>query len=327
MAMTYAEYMNLATVQPLDQRVMYAIVRESPIARAVPFQDIGDMSIMLLENAGLPTPGYRPINPTSISEKKVPFNQRTETLKILSDKLVVDRQLLDNKSSYQNPLSASLEGYSRAVGYQIVDSFINGDPAVNVDEPAGLVYRFQNDPRLSDGSAAPATQKQVIDANLNGADFTVAANANALIDSFHLALDLLDGGTADAIITNRQTRQNLRKAVLGQKWFDTAKDQFGRTVMSFNGIPVLDAGVKPAGVTDRAVAQQIIGNGAGNWDDAVYFVQFGTNAVHGLQKRAMETKKFEPDQNSWPNHVVIFEWVYGFHITNPFTVVAIRRAT
>jgi hypothetical protein len=313
----------------MTSRVMYAIVRESPLATRIPFVDIGDLSVMLIENAGLPTPGYRPINPSSISEKKVPFNQRAETLKILSDKLLVDRQLLDNKSAYVNPLSESVAGYSRAVAYQIVDSFVNGDPAVNVDEPAGLVYRFKTDLRLSDGSVAPATQKQVIDANLDGADFTTTANANALIDSMHTALDLVDGGSADVILVNRQTKQNIRKAALGQKWFDTSRDQFERTVMSFNGIPILDAGVKPAGVADRATAQQIIPTGTANdlVTDAMYFIRFGQTDVHGIQKKALEVNKFEPDQSSWPNHTVIFEWAYGFHISSPFSVVAVRRAS
>lgn len=330
MAMLFTEYQNLTVVSPLTQRVAYVIARESPVARAIPFEDVGDLSVMLIENQGLPTPAHRPLNPSSISEKTVPFGQRRETLKILSDKVQVDRQFRNNRSAIVDPLAASVEGYTKAVAYEIVNQFINGDPDVTIDEPAGLAWRFEHDARLGDGTTSPATGVRVVDANNQNADMTTAAARNKLFNSLHEALGIMDGGMADLMITNRQVLLGLSEAARNAgTLFQQTRDQYDRPLNLFNGIPIVDAGVKPAGVLD--LTSQILPTSTSADDlvsDAIYLVKWGPQMLTGIQKGPLETIRFDPDKDasSFPNHIVAFEWVYGFHVVNPYSVAIIRRA-
>lgn len=332
MAMKFTEYANLTVVSPLTKRVAYVIARESPVSRAIPFEDVGDLSVMMLENQGLPTPSHRALNPASITEKSVPFGQRQETLKILSDKVQVDRQFRNNRSAVVDPLAATVEGYSKAVAYELVNQLINGDPDTTPDETAGLAWRYRNDARLSNGSAAPPTQKRVIDANNQNSDMTAAADRNKLFNSLHEALSIMDGGMADIMITNRQVILKLSEAARNAgTLFQQTRDQFDRPLTTFQGIPIVDGGVKPAGVLDMAASQQIFPTSVSADDlvsDAIYLLKWGQTMFTGIQKGALETIRFAPDQDAsaFPNHVVAFEWVYGFHLVNPFAVAIIRRA-
>jgi hypothetical protein len=330
--MKFTEYQNLTTISPLTQRVAYVIARESPVARAIPYEDVGDLSVMMVENQGLPTPAHRALNPASITEKTVPFGQRRETLKIMSDKVQVDRQFRNNRSSIVDPLAATIEGYSKAVAYENVSQFINGDPSVTVNEPAGLAWRFKNDLRLSDGSLNPATQKRVVDANNTNPDFTSAAARNKLFNAIHEALSIMDGGTCDLMITNRQVILGLSEAARNAgTLFQQTRDQYDRPLNLFGGIPIVDAGVKPAGVLDLATAQQVLPTSTTADDlvsDAIYLIKWGPTMLTGIQKGPLETIRFAPDKDSsaFPNHVVAFEWVYGFHLVNPYAIAVIRRA-
>ena len=332
MPMKFTEYANLTAISPLAKRVAYVIARESPLARMIPYEEVGDLSVMMIENQGLPTPAHRPLNPASITEKQVPFGQRQETLKILSDKVQVDRQFRNNKSAIVDPLAATIEGYSKSVAYENVQQFINGDPAVNIDEPAGMVSRFLTDSRLSDGATAPGTQKRVIDANNQNADFSLEADRAKLFNAIHEALSIMDGGTADVMVANRQTILGLAEASRrGGTLFSQTKDQFDRPLRMFDGIPIIDAGVKPAGVLDLATGQQVIPTSTSTdnlTDDSIWLLKWGPTMMTGIQKGALEVIRFRPDSDSgaFPNHVVAFEWVYGFHLVNPYAVALIRRA-
>lgn len=331
MPITFAEYQNLTVVSPLTQRVAYVIARESPVARRIPFEDVGDISVMMLENQGLPTPTHRALG-GGLTDVRVPFGQRREVLKILSDRVQIDRQLRNNKTSVVDPLAASVEGYSRAVAYETVNQLINGNPDTTVDEPAGLAWRFENDGRLSDGTLTPATQLRVVDANNQNPDMTTPAAREALIGGIHEVLSIMDGGTADIMITNRQVLLALSEAARqAGTLFRQTTDQFDRPLLSFMGIPILDAGVTPAGVLNLAAANQVVPTGtAGNdlTEDSIWFLKFGQQMFSGLQKGPLETIRFNPDADasSFPFHTVAFEWVYGFHLVNPFAVGLLRRA-
>lgn len=333
MAMTFAQMANLATLSPLSKAVIYSVLSPSPLLQKIPFDDVGDLQTLVMEATGFPVPSHRAINPTAITVVNAEFSQRTEQLKIMSDQIRIDRQLLNNKSSHVNPRTAAIEQYTKAVAYETVRSYVRGSPAVNPDEPAGLEYRFTIDPRISDGTAAPATQLQVVDAGVDAQamDVTVAAEQEKMINDTHNALSLVDGGNAEIMLLNRQTWLNYGSVTRSQRIFRTDKDMFGRSVMTFGdgGPALIDAGYTPAGAFDRSV--QIIPNdgAAGSTNDiitdACFFIKFASNMHGGLQKMAPETIDLNTDAGSFPNITYAFEWVYGFHLTNPFSVVLGRR--
>lgn len=330
MGMTLADMAQLSTLQPWTQRILYSILMPSPLASRIPFDDVGDIRTMVMEIRQLPTVHHRPLNPPSVNVASASFGQRVESLSIISDKIGVDRQALGNKSSHVDPMAAEVEAYTKAVAYEMCNMYINGDPVANPDQPGGLVYRFLTDLRLSDGSAAPATQKQVIDANKQDRDFATAGETHAFLDDIHALLSLIDGGNPDVLITNRQGILAFGKAARRERLFRTDRDQFGRGVDIFgepgSGVPVIDAGYTGAGAFTRGT--QVIPTSTSANDlvsDSIFAVKFGQTQSGGLQKRPPESQKFAENSADWPRVVGSYEHVYGFQVTNPFSVAVYRR--
>ncbi|MEM3169958.1 MAG: hypothetical protein QW838_04220 [Candidatus Nitrosotenuis sp.] len=322
--MTLADMLNLSTLTPLSRSVVYSILSASPLSQLIPFEDVGDISVLVMEARGVPQPNYRPINPASVTVAHARFNQRPETLKIMANRIQVDRQLRNNRSSYVDPKAAAIEQYSRAVAYEMVRAMFRGDPSILPDEPAGLEYRFLTDTRISDGSATPGTQLQVIDANAQNRGAT-DADRNAFMHDLHALLSLIDGGDADVLATNRQGRLYLGAAARQTRQMDTTKDMFGRMVDVFAGARVVDVGYTPSGVADRT---QVLPSGTTQNDlvtDSIFAIKFGPQMFTGIQKGALETKEL-PTESDWPLETVAFEWVFGFALVNPFSVALLRRA-
>jgi len=324
--LTLADMAQLSTLTPFQQAVIYSILSQSQLFERLPFDDTGDINTMVMEARGLPTPSHRAINPTSINVATAKFGQRMESLKIISDKITVDRQLRNNKSSHVDPRTAAIERYTKAVAYEMVDMFVNGNPITNPDQPGGMAYRFATDLRLSDGTPTPGGQKQVVDANSQNLDLTVTANQTALLDNVHALISLIDGGNPDILLVNRQGRLALGRAARALRMFRQDRDMFGRPVDVFGDIPVIDAGYPPAGAFDRSV--QVIPTGTTQNDmttDSIFAIKFGTTQVGALRKMAPETIDFAENSADFPNVVAAYEHVYGFQITNPFAIALGRR--
>lgn len=328
--LTLADMAQLSVLSPFTRTVIYSMLSHSRLFDRLPFDDTGDLNTMIMEATGLPTPSHRALNPASINVATAQFGQRTEALKIMSDQIKVDRQLRNNRSSVIDPRTAAIEQYTKAAAYEVVDQFINGNPVITPDEPGGMAFKFLTDTRLSDGTPNPATQKQVIDANKINRDLTAAGDQLALLNSIHELITLIDGGNPDVLITNRQGVLAIGAVARAQRMLMTTRDMFGRSVNQFGdgGPEIIDAGYPPASVFTRA--SQVLPTAASGGDDlvtdAIYAVKFGTSQVGGLQKQAPEAVDFAEDASSFPQIISAFEWVYGFHVTNPFAVAVLRRA-
>lgn len=327
--LTMADMAQLATLTPFQKVVIYSMLSHSQLFDVLPFDDTGDLNVMVMEATGLPTPDHRAINPTTVNVARAMFGQRPEALKIISNRITVDRQQLGNKSSHVDPRTAAIEQYTKAIAYQLVDMFINGNPVTNPDQPGGLAYRFLTDTRLSDGTPNPATQRQVIDANDINRDFTVAAERQDFINDVHELISLIDGGAPDVLITNRQGWLRFGMAARGERMFNVTRDMFGRQVVRFgdDGPIIIDSGYPPSAVFTRATLVQPFVTAAGDdlVSNSIYAVKFGTTQVGALQKMPPETIEFAENSADFPLVVAAYEWVYGFHITNPFSVALLRR--
>lgn len=328
--LTLADMAQLGTLTPFTKAVIYSMLSHSRLFDQLPFDDTGDLNTMIMEATGLPTPSHRALNPTSINVATAQFGQRTESLKIMSDKINVDRQLRNNRSSHVDPRTAAMEQYSKSLAYEVVDQFVNGNPVITPDEPGGMAFRFLTDTRLSDGTPNPATQKQVIDANDIARDLTTSAERQDFLNDIHELISLLDGGIADVLLTNRQGKLAISSAARGERFLMTTRDSFGRQVDRFGdgGPEIIDTGYPPSAVFTRAtqVLPFVTSGGDDLVSNAIYAVKWGSTQVGGLQKTAPETIDFAENSADFPQIVAAFEWVYGFHVTNPFATAVLRRA-
>lgn len=311
--------MTLADLAMLEERklrrgVLANVAKASPVFSRIPWETGSGLNVTIVEVASLPAIHHRLIG-GSATETKGRVSQRVFGMKIISDKITTDRQLLDEPNLIQDPRALEVDLYTKSLAYEGTYYFINGDAATTPEEPSGLSWYFTNDPRLANQ-----------DINAGGLD--VDANDAAMhtfLDYIHDALSRLDGGEADLIVCNRQTLLKMQSIFRRQKLMDVTKDQFDRRVDTFMGIPVVDAGVRAAGARLRDETNySIISKASGK--NEIYFIRFGPQYVTGIQKKPLEVK-YLGESNATPESVLTFiEWAYNpCCIMNPYGVARIRN--
>ena len=116
-------------------------------------------------------------------------------------------------------------------------------------------------------------------------DLTTSANIDSNYQHFLDELDEfisgLDGG-ADMLIMNRKMLGKLRGIARRAGYFSSSRDEFGRTVETYNGIALMDAGQYFNGTNSvDIVADTPASSGVAGTSD-IYAVKFGLDAFHGI---------------------------------------------
>lgn len=122
--------------------------------------------------------------------------------------------------------------------------------------------------------------------DLSAASLTTEAKAQDALDALDNLLSLLDGDPT-AILTNRQGRLRLRSLARRAGYYERTKDDFGRMVESFAGVPFIDLGAK-SGSSSSVIpveSRDLDGAGSGaqttNLTD-IYVVRLGVDGFHAV---------------------------------------------
>lgn len=109
----------------------------------------------------------------------------------------------------------------------------------------------------------------------------VTANYNQFLDELDEFISGLDG-MPDMLLMNRKMLSKLRGIARRAGYYESNKDDFGRTVETYNGIALMDAGEYYDGSkTVDIVADTAAGSGTFGTSD-IYAVKFGLDAFHGI---------------------------------------------
>lgn len=109
----------------------------------------------------------------------------------------------------------------------------------------------------------------------------VTANYNQFLDELDEFISGLDG-MPDMLLMNRKMLSKLRGIARRAGYYESTKDGFGRTVETYNGIALMDAGEYYDGSkTVDIVADSAAGSGTFGTSD-IYAVKFGLDAFHGI---------------------------------------------
>jgi hypothetical protein len=109
----------------------------------------------------------------------------------------------------------------------------------------------------------------------------VTANYNQFLDELDEFISGLDG-MPDMLLMNRKMLSKLRGIARRAGYYESTKDDFGRTVETYNGIALMDAGEFYDGnKTVDIVADTAAGSGTFGTSD-IYAVKFGLDAFHGI---------------------------------------------
>ena len=220
MALTLAEAAKLSN-DVVVQGVIETVVKESPVLTLLPFIDmVGNALTYNRENA-MAGAAFFDVGDTW-SESTPSFTQVQATLKILGGDADVDQYIATTRSNVQDIEAAVLELKAKAVAHQFEETFVYGDIVVDTKSFDGL------------HKLVPAAQQVHA-----GAGTTPAAMSLKKLDE---VIDLVRPGKPDFLLMTRRTRRGVSafaRSLTSPVQYEAG--DFGRRVMFYDGIPVLES--------------------------------------------------------------------------------------
>lgn len=271
MAITLVEAAKLSQ-NTLQRGVLETFIQSSPILDRIPFMPIEGNAFAYNEEGALPGVEFRAVN-GSYSESTGTVNQKTESLVILGGDADVDKFIVQTRGNLNDQRAVQTALKVKAASYKFQDTFFNGDVTVDTNSFDGLKKRL--------------TGAQVIATGTNGVAInTDDTTRHAFFDKLDELISLVPGlnGETGALYTNASIIGKIRSAGRRIGGVELVKeDMTGKRVLTWNGIPILDAGATAAGVS---ILPQTETQGSSSVAASVYAVKFGQGdedqAVTGL---------------------------------------------
>lgn len=321
MAITLLDAASLSQ-KPLQKAILMAMFQSqlpSPVEQlnVKGVSSLGARTVRLTDGG---SPSTRNIG-DAVAAYQAKFSDREETLKIIENKVTIDKVLLEIKDYIQDPLALQMKTYALVVKNTINDLLINGDPTVDPTQPAGLHFRLNNDAIFSGQS-------------VNAAGLNVdASDANRLqwLDYIDETITLCNGGNPQVVVVNRQTWIKFRSALRALKLLDTTRDQFDRVIMQYGDTKIINAGQKPANILTPAASGQVIGDdtqtsifGTASTTPMYFLQTSGEDAIELLQLHPLRVTKVGLDTTNPGQYVVDVTWPVGFSLPQRFCVASLQ---
>ena len=186
--------------------------------------------------------------------------KKTTTAAIMGGAFQVDR-VLQNTSGAADEVAFQAEQKIKATANFFHNMVINGDAAEGgFDGLKKLISGTQNE---LTGAVSPATSSELDE------------NYNAFLDEMDAFISVLDGQPS-MLLMNRAMLTKLRSIARRAGYYDRAKDDFGNTVETYAGIPMVDMGQ----YFDGEQIVDIIPTEGGK--TAIYAVCLGLDGFHGI---------------------------------------------
>ena len=186
--------------------------------------------------------------------------KKTTSAVIMGGAFQVDR-VLQNTSGATDELAFQAEQKIKATANYFHDLVINGD----VDDG-----NFDGLKKMLSGTANEVTSQVSLATSAE-----LDENYNAFLDEMDSFLSLLDG-TPSILLMNRAMLVKLRAIARRAGYYERKQDDFGRTVETYAGIPLMDMGQFFDGETTRDVIETEDGK------TAIYAVSLGLDGFHGI---------------------------------------------
>lgn len=265
MAVTLVEAAKLSSTA-LQAGVIKTFVNESVVLDRLPLLTIAGNAYAYNVEATLPGVAFRSVNEAYV-ESTGTFNQKTESLVIMGGDADVDRYIVQTRGNLNDQRRIQTEMKVRSATMKYQDYFINGDVTVDTKGFDGLKKRL--------------TGGQVLDAATNG--MGPVAGGHDFFDALDALAAAVPGGPS-AFYTNSAIRSKILSAGRRVGGADMVREDLtGKRVATWNGIPILDIGVKADGTQIIPMTET---QGSSSVAGSIYAVKFGRGegdqAVTGL---------------------------------------------
>jgi hypothetical protein len=255
---------------PLQSGVVEVFASTNPFMQYMPYMNIAGAAYVYNREATLPGIAFRGIN-ESYTESTGVVNQLSDPLKIIGGDLDIDTALIAWGTGSNDTRAVHDAMKAKALSLTHLKTIFDGDGVANPKEFDGLNQRL--------------TGGQVITAGTNGAVLTFDM-LDALVDSV--------AGTPSLLVMNKKMRSNIRALARGVNALTIAKDDLGREVEMYLGIPF-------AIVEDDAEGNAILGfdetQGTANNTASIYAVRFGPDGMFGAQTAPISVRDLGEQQS------------------------------
>ena len=215
--------------------VLKTFADSSPLLAAMPMLPIQGSAFAWTRQASLGSAGFRSVN-GSFSESAGTVETRTVAMKIIGGDLDVDEFLVQAHGpahrAIQEQAKAAL--IAQTISYQIIKGSVAGGGGSTGDANGfdGLQVRYGG----GFGSTA------VVDGGENAGQILQNSGGGALsMRSLDEAIQAVENPTH--LLMAKKMRVNIQAFLRGSSSVQMVKDEYGRLVTTYNGLPILDADV------------------------------------------------------------------------------------
>lgn len=294
MAITLAEA-KVGYADKVDQQVIDEFRRDSQLLDKLTFDDTisptGGSNLvygyMRLETPS--TAGTRQIN-SEYQANEAKRTKQTASPVILGGSFEIDR-VIQNTSGVINELDFQIKEKTKAGANYFHNLVINGSSA---SSGAGYVVNTFDGLKkiLANKSTEMTTDIDISDSS------KLDSNYNAFMDELDAFLALL-AAKPDMLLMNGKMLTKVRSAARRAGYYDRSKNDFGRTVETYNGIELMDCGEYYNGSATQDVVATSTPTSSALGTTDIYAVKFGLDAFHGISVEGSKMlKTYLPDFNT-----------------------------
>lgn len=192
--------------------------------------------------------------------------EKTTKAIVMGGKFQIDRVLIGTSGAVDE-LAFQAEQKIKATANYFHNLVING----NVTTGSGVQNTFDGLNKILTDAETEITS--TIDVSTSA---LMDTNYNALLDEVDAFLSTLDGKPS-MLMMNDKMLSKMRSVARRAGYYASSRDEFGRTVETYNDIPMVDMGKYYDGSTTKDVIETTAG---GKTD--IYAVSIGLDAFHGI---------------------------------------------
>lgn len=285
---------------PLQKGILMNLYRHSDLLGLVPFQPAKALNNTVVRWKTLPTVGSRKLN-SGYTESTGTTEQIDEAVRPMGGDVDVEKVFDDLPNVLEKPSVTQLAMKAKAMAFYFNYLFIKGSVAIDADAFYGLEYRI---------SQLPARQKLCIGTMGTPFDATAStANEHAFVDKI-IELDDLVGG-ADVFLCNRKMRLGFGRVLRRLSLLDTTKDAYDRDFWAFDGVPIVDVGMRADKTTEILTETEDPGD-EGADTASIYAVKFGSpEGLVGIQMSDLQAYLVAEELESKPVRRWRIDWFVG----------------
>ena len=198
--------------------------------------------------------------------------EKTTKAVVMGGKFQIDRVLIGTAGAVDE-LAFQTEQKVKATANYFNNLVINGNKA---SSGTGVLNTFDGLDKLLTGTETEITS--TVDVSTEA---LMNANYNALLDEVDGFLSALDGKPSMLLMNNKMLAK-MRSAARRAGYYSKSRDEFGRTVETYNDIPMYDMGKYYNGTNTVDIIPETAASTSAEGKTDIYAVTIGLDGFHGV---------------------------------------------